>query len=381
MQSRSLPLVPAGACASCAYRDPCGGLEDESSLFGCFVDCGVLCKRDTGGKCDYTCPSKPRQFARRLREVGGLEVRLRGSLRSPASNFQTYVPFIRHGYRRELTLDEKHVAVPTYELVGGAGANYGPRARTARDLRDRLVLRSDAQVLFVSVAPDADLEKYWACANELSVPTKLAQLDLWAMTAPNFSFFDQVPRTQLLYNRARIVRALEALSAAGIPAIPHLNARTMMDWQFWADLLRAHPHVRHVAKEFQTGGRDPACAEEMIVGLRYVQDRVPQDLRPIIVGGTQYAARIARAFPLATFVDSRPFMAAVNRHRFVLDCRGAQWEPSPTKLGEPIDDLLADNIRNYRRYVETLVRTGTNADLPAVAMEEASELLVEGPEE
>lgn len=381
MLSRSLPMsAPAGACGSCVYRDPCGGLEDESSLFGCFVDCGVLCKRDTGGRCDYTCPAKPREFARRLREVGGLEGRPREAFRSPTSDFPTYVPFIRHGYRRDLTLADEHIAVPTFELVGGAGANYGPRSRTAHDLRDRLALRRDAQVLFVSVAPDAELERYWACANELSIPAKLARLALWGVTAPNYSFFDQVPRTQLLYNRARIIRALEALTVAGVPAIPHLNARTRMDWRFWADVLRAQPQVRYVAKEFQTGGRDPEQAQEMLTGLRYVQDRIQQDLRPIIVGGTQYATMIARHFPLATFVDSRPFMAAVHRQRFVLDCRGAQWEPSPTAPQEPIDDLLADNIRNYRRYVERLVREGRAQCMmppPAVAVEDASELLVE----
>ncbi|WP_236519216.1 DUF4417 domain-containing protein [Sandaracinus amylolyticus] len=276
-----------------------------------------------------------------------------------------------------MTLELKHVAVPTFELVSGAGRQYGPRARDGRDLRRRLVLRPDAQVLFVSVARDPEIERYWAHATELNLPERLAALGLWGMTAPNFSFFDDMPRTQILYNTARIVRATEALSKAGVPSVLHLNALTKADLRFWVSLLRDHPQMVYVAKEFQTGARsDRVRAERMIDGLEFIQARVPQELRPIVIGGTQYTRRLVSSFPRATFIDSRPFMNAVNRQRFVFDAAGARWEKCPTAPDEPIDDLLASNIAAYSRYVAAL-GNGAIDDAAAACVEASDESLTE----
>lgn len=381
MKTSSLAVLPpAGFCSKCAYRGPCGGLDRHPSLFGCFIDCGRTCAPGAGRSCDATCPKRPMQFARRWAEVGGWPGRRPANpLRAPMGTPPRYVPFIRHGSRRDELLDLGFVAVPTFELVGGAGPNYGPRAKDGRDLRARLRLRDDAQLLFVSVAPDGDLEKYWASATELAVPSKIAELNLWGMTAPNYSFFDLVPRTQILYNRARIVCATEALSEAGVPGILHVNAKTSSDWQFWADLLRDHPQIRFVAKEFQTGARyDREVAEQMIAGLAAIQEHVPQDIHPIVVGGTQYASLIARVFRNVTFVDSRPFMNAVHRHRFVFDVLGARWEASPTGPEEGLEELLAHNIFHYARYVDALTRISpSDAAFAQASVEDDDELLVD----
>ena len=202
----------AGFCRSCAYQDPCGGLDGEPDLFGCFVECGQTCNVGTVSGCDYTCPSRPRQFARRMAEVGGLGFRGPSTpLVSPSRDLPRYVPIIHHHYRRDFRLDVEHVAIPTFCVVRGAAGAYGPSVRDAADLRDRLLLRADANVIFLSVDEDAHLERYWGLATELGVPSRIAPLGLWGMTAPNFSFFDRAPRTHIIYNRARIVRAAESL--------------------------------------------------------------------------------------------------------------------------------------------------------------------------
>lgn len=379
----SLAVVAPGHCRTCAYVGPCGGLDEQHSLFGCFVDCAQACVVDGPGRCDYTCPKKPGQFARRWFEVGGWPPRIpTAPLLNPAGGLPRYIPVIRHPYRREMIVDLEYVALPTFEMVGGAVARYGPRATDGPDLRSRALLRADSKVLFVSVARDEELEKFWHLATERNVPARLTSLNLWAMTTPNFSYFLRAPRTHILHNTARILRCAEALSAAEVPPILHLNWLTDADWQLWVRVLRAHPQVRFVCKEFQTGGRDPRRAGAMIEGLRRMQDRVEQDLHPIIVGGTQYATRILRGFPSATFVDSRPFMCTVARRRLEIRWPSVEWVPAPTEIGEPLDSLLAYNLRAYARYVDLLAEdlrpSPSDANAVAIAaMEDEDQLLAQ----
>jgi hypothetical protein len=264
--------------------------------------------------------------------------------------------------------------------VGGGGARYGARVQDAAELRDRFLLGDRTKPLLVSVATDPELEKYWAHESEHDVPSQLSALEPWAMTTPNFSFFDQVPRPHILHNRARIVSSALALSAGGVASILHVNAQTPADWRFWAELLRNQPHVRFVAKEFQTGTRnDWRRANEMIDGLRSVRDAIGRELHPIIVGGTQYAPHITKHFSAATFVDSRPFMCTMKRRRLELNWPLVRWVENPTPEGAALDDLLEHNIRAYTRYVERLrviaIDDPKDAAITAASIEEDDELL------
>jgi hypothetical protein len=255
------------------------------------------------------------------------------------------------------------IAISTFDLVGGRSANvYGPKVRTMVDLRARFQIGSSSQVLLVSVAPDADLERYWAYRNSRSVPAALRALGIVAVTIPNFSFFQDAPRTHTIRNRRRMEIVAEELSAAGIAVIPHLNALTRADWNYWADYLRRHESVTCVAKEFQTGLRDPALANEAIGAISQLEEKIGRPLHLIAVAGGGCVPQLARTFGRFTVVDSMPFMKTMKRRKLVVHGK-VRWRRLRVPL---VDDLLAHNVEGYTAHMEETAARFRQLQLPEI---------------
>lgn len=345
LQTASLPAV---SCARCAFLPECGGLE-RPEFFGCFGACGSGCSVES--PCDWTCPRRP-DFVHRVREVGGLG-RPAGFVQPiSASDLPLYVPMVRHGSKREYCLPTKVVALSIEDVLKeNQFGIYGPIEYERQALLDRFGLRSDAAVLLVSVAEDAVLERFWEKKVDHDVPRRLANLGLLGMTVPNFSFFSDAPRTHTLWNRGRMLRVAEALSAAGVAIAPHLNATVSEDWEHWYKLLKEQPMIRYVVKEFQTGLRNPELANKALLDLCKLQDRVGRDLHPIIVGGARFVRELRRAFRTVTFVDSEPFLKTVSRRRAVRRAGNLDWDPAPTPPDVMLDELLEDNVQTYATYL------------------------------
>ena len=199
---------------------------------------------------------------------------------------------------------------------------------------------------------DHFLEKYWRYARAHRTAEQLAELGLFGMTVPNFSYFSDAPRTDILYNRRRGMIVASQLSAAGVGVIPHLNALTPGDWDLWARLLNDQPQLRFVAKEFQTGLSHLRRGEDAIRDLARLQDRAGHELHPILIGAGRYVADATRYFRRFTIVDSRPFMGTVKRRRFIPNGQDEQeWVKNPTEKGDPLDSLLGLNLRNYSHAI------------------------------
>jgi len=181
------------------------------------------------------------------------------------------------------------VALSTFDFVKRSREGYGPTSRTAADLCKRFRLRPDAKILLVSVATDRKLEAYWSYRSLYNAPIALALLGPVGITVPNFSFFNDAPRPHTLWNRRRMEVVARELSLAGARVIPHLNAATEADWQFWTSMLRERTDIRVIAKEFQTGNAPPERAVAAIQRLARLQRDLKRLLHPLLVG----AARLA----------------------------------------------------------------------------------------
>jgi hypothetical protein len=254
-------------------------------------------------------------------------------------------------------LDAPIVAISTFDVLRLRGQVYGPRASTPKDLRALFGLRPGTRILLVSVAKDKLLERYWTNRKADQAPTALAKLDVLGATVPNFSFFNDAPRTHTLWNRRRMQIAAEEFSAAGLPVVPHLNAQTQADRNFWAALLCEQPGIRYITKEFQTGN---APLEQGLRALRFIrelQEKAKRSLHPILIGGARYAEFAAHDFDRFTIVDSVPFMKTIKRQRYIAP-RGlrARWKKRSLPKGAVLDDLLQYNVDSYsqlmRRRVE-----------------------------
>jgi hypothetical protein len=343
--SKFLPVAATTptTCPSCAYLLACGGLEQQS-LFGCFSACGSC--REGGRNCDYTCPSKP-GFLQDFAEIGGFHPQQRRELPGPSEELPTYVPLIRHGYRRDTPLPLPMVGLNTFEVLDMKCAS---RELSPEDLRHRFRVSSDARMLLISVAQDRYVESFWEHRTVAKLRI-LNELGVAAITTPNFSFFDDAPRLHSIRNFWRIVRSAEDLADAGLSPIVHVNALSREDWKQWAEMLRKNPAIRYVCKEFQTGLRDSRRATEALDGLRGLQQSVGRALHPVIVGGRRVVSRVAASFDHFTVADSVPFMATVNRKRITWTGTAIIEEDQPTEPEESLDELLQANVRAYTRLV------------------------------
>jgi Domain of unknown function (DUF4417) len=322
---------------------------DELRLWGCFIKCSN-CDPAT---CDWTCPKNTVQFVNRFREVGGWPPKPLQNILTPKNlHLPIYLPQIHNGHCRNEELAETIVAVPTFSILKRReNGGYGPIKSNGSALRKTLKLSEGTKILLISVAEDHHLERFWHYAEDCDVGAALRDLNIEAITAPNFSLFSDVPRPHSIWNLARICRATEYLSSSGINVIPHINAMTKLDWDYTKQMLENHQHISHVVKEFQTGGRNKEKAMASIHGLADLRDSIGRDFHVIAVGGNQYAPVFRKYFSKITFVDSAPFIKTHKRRKLVESGKSRpRWMKYGTEAGEPLDNLLRENIELYRTW-------------------------------
>lgn len=336
---KNLPVVNLDVeCDRCVQVSECGGLTGLDRYEGCFVACR---QRGCRGGLGWTCPCRPAEYIHRMRSVGGMGTFLPPKLLPATADLPLFIPTIHHASRREGTLNFPVVAIPLRFVL--------PLLRKNGDinsLRKAFGLGEGVVPILLGVSRDFVLEDYWANRSEFDWPTRLVQLGFQTATSPNYSFFRDAPEPDIIYNRRRILITSGELSSAGISTILHLNALTTFDWKYWSYLLSQQTGIVYVAKEFQTGLHCCDEGKKAIYELARLQDQVGRELRPVIIGGTQYLEIIARYFKTPTFIESSSFMRTVNRQRAIhVESKSRiRWQQALTTKEEPLDDLLSHNV-------------------------------------
>jgi hypothetical protein len=310
----------------------------------------------TPENCDWTCtnPTKVDTFVDRWREVGGFPAHPTKTLTAPVvSDFPPYIPMVQHGYKFAQPLSLPTVALPTFKVLKRRrNGTYGRQIMGNRALRQEFGVTAGSRVLLVSVAKDKHLEAYWRARRLEDVPRQIAAMGVDAVTIPNFSFFEDAPRTHVLWNLRRMAKVAEELSEAGVAVIPHVNALADADWDYWFNLLTTQPQIRFVAKEFQTGLARKVVGRRAFENLCSLQDRVGRPLHPILIGGGRFASDLPRYFAQFTIIDSIPFMRTINRQVAVISDRGnLRWSLKETPAKEPLNALWSTNIEQYKKWL------------------------------
>lgn len=281
-----------------------------------------------------------------------------------------YVPMLRHGSKRSEAFQNPIVALSTFDVLRGRRTGYGTCIPTADELRVRYRLRPDAQVLLVSVAKDRYLEEYWSNRNLHQVPDALARLAPLGITMPNYTSFVDAPSIHTHWNLRRMRKNAEELSAAGIAVVPHLNARTRDDWDFWATLLEAQPTIRYVCKEFQTGLSRYEVGARHLWRMDDLQHKLGRALHPILVGGGRFAHVAARYFEKFTIIDSVPFIKTIKRkHGTQITEAHLRWNTNKLPKGASLDSLLEHNSTMYSRVLRERIDLAKRLEQSATQLE------------
>jgi hypothetical protein len=261
-------------------------------------------------------------------------------------------------------LEAKVVALSLFQILGRQrGGAYGVKYQTAADLRAAYRLAPDTRIILVGVDEDPPLERFWQYHRTHHTCEALATLGL-EVTVPNYSFFNCVPRFQILRNRKRILLVTERLSQAGVRVAPHLNAITKTDWAFWLAFLREHTEVTTLTLEFRTGPlANHAVGQRAFDDLDDILDRVGRPLHILLVGAARFYLQARERRWNFTVIDSNPFMYAQKR-KLIAKCASGSYELKsvPTQPGSSVYHLFEANVRVYEKML--LACTDAPRELP-----------------
>jgi hypothetical protein len=228
---------------------------------------------------------------------------------------------------------------------------YARDCASPSSVRHRFQLAKNTRIIAVGVARDDWLERWWADFRQQAA--FLQQIDVAAVTVPNFSVFTDAPRHQTLIHIARMHHFAERLTNDGLSVIPHLYAETPEDWGRWAEFLSNQRHVRFLAVEFQTGLRVRRRAIEFIQEVANLQRSIGRPLHLLAIGGARYVPELQQTCASFTVLDSQPFMKALYRRAYRhLPPHDFAWVRKFTRDKEPIDALFEHNMIEYPRRLD-----------------------------
>jgi hypothetical protein len=179
-------------CGGCYLRNICGGLRVK----GPALDCQRFCCHEPD--CQVVCFNSPAIYAKRLKEIGGFE--LDQIPKCEAVEFERsrgFVPLIHHASSRRELLQNDAVAVSLFELVDRDGA---PKYFSRQEIVANFRVSPKAKLFVSGVQKDHLLERIWRSQHRNSIAAMLKSLEVELFTPPNFSVYNNVPRSENLYN-------------------------------------------------------------------------------------------------------------------------------------------------------------------------------------
>jgi hypothetical protein len=343
-------------CIPCPFLKVCGGISVGRGRFDCMQYC---C--GTPATCDAVCPATPSRFSWRVREINGFglnNVRRFHSL--GPSPLPEAIPMIYHGSRRQTSFAYDAVAISLYHLYDRRTGAVKFSSR--EEIADRFKFDPNTNLVLSGVAQDRSVENWWRVASDETLRS-LKRLGIYIVTVPNFSVFTNRPRFDDLHSIKRIVLTWERFMSAGIQAALQVNARTDHDYVRLGNFISARPEVEYISFEFGTGAGWPDRLEWHVRNLCRLGKSVNHDLRLIIRGGLHAIPRLREAFSSVNVIETSSFTKTWSRQRASLSEGKLVWKASPSKPGEPLDELFESNVTYFRKYIRALNRVGREDSL------------------
>ena len=337
-------------CIGCVDRETCGGIRKEQHSYSCLDDC---CGKPA--TCDGMCPRSPLGFMERMREVNGLELdNLPRAKRCAATGIPSYVPYLYSHYRRAVPLEIPAVALPLRRFFRSNGQ---PTFTSRAEVEATFGIAPNTRIVLVGSGRDKPIEDWWWLSGKRPpIIAALRALGVALVTGPNYSIFTDEVRWNDMYNMKRIGIAWQEIVAGGVPSAYHLNARTPHDYRRLASFIAAREEVSDVSFEFKTGGAWPQRRSFHLAELVQLAERVERPLHLVMVGGITAIPMLAPAYAQLTYIDTSAYMNTIYRQRLYRANDGKMKKaPQLTLTGQPIDDLLVENIATMRSRVEGLI--------------------------
>ena len=356
-----LHQVPLG-CVACRERSVCGGLAVQASVWNCLSLC---CMKPQN--CDRVCRNNP-DFANRVHETGGFSLMTlppRPVLAAPT--LPMVIPEVFHNGARQRAFAPPMASISLYRMFDRRTGN--PRFQSHADLCSRFSIAEGTPIVLTGIQRDRPLERWWELGKEKRRNIIRSAYDCGVVlaTVPNYSLFLDRPRWDDLHAIMRIALIYQEFLETGMPAALHVNGRTEMDFRRWAQFIAAHPEVTHLSYEFTTGTGRPERRRQHAAWLCGLASTVGRPLHLLVRGGVEVVPELCSSFAGVTFLETTTFLKTMMRFRAV---KGPTifWWPSPTAVGQPLDDLYEGNWEVVRGWLSELVRRSSQTCVPESAI-------------
>lgn len=327
-------------CAVCPDGTVCGGLHIDHHLFNCLDHC---CGNPEN--CDSVCRNKPKDFPRRVREIGGFKFdNIPRSKPLPVTLLSQIVPILYNGNRRHKEFSAPMVCLPLYQII--TRQNGKLKWFDREKLIKSFCISDKTQIILTGTAKDSPLERWWALGQKKRLETIrfLREVGVKLVTTPNYSLFTDQPRWGDLHSMKRIAIVHEEFLRAGMPAALHVNARTDRDWERWTEYIQPRTEVTHIAFEYKTGAGWAKRIDWQTDQLVKMAKSVDRPLHLVVRGASRVLLKLRGGFEKITLMDTTTFVKTVKRQSASISSNGkVKWEPSPTPQNAPLDELLDRN--------------------------------------
>ncbi|MEX5636680.1 DUF4417 domain-containing protein [Parafrankia sp. FMc2] len=326
---RSLPLLTPAAgchCPTCPFfthnpaaAEPiCGGSNSDCSYCGCARTEARAVPGDRTVAC-HTCPIRcgsRTDIAAWMADVGGTltfdDIVISGQL---PSGLPRYIPQVDGSAIADF---DAELAWPAYavglrRVFSPDTFTVYPKFAAASGAHDALGLRPGQRAVLVGYGTDPLVEAFWSRRRVARLVEQIAAQRWDLVLAPNYSLYQNQPRTEHLINFRRNLMIAAEFGAAGVTAAPNLYWMRLEDLDRYLGWL-ADVTPPAVAINLQTFRQASSWETYALPGLAYLAAALPPSL-PVILTGT---SRVDRITTLAGLFGDRLILVSQNAAQYAL---------------------------------------------------------------
>ena len=254
----------------------------DGSCSGCSL-CDVSfckCGKETLNRCLVRCPQKLGTF-KSIEDIKVTHI----LEENDTYDLPTYIPVMPDKVRSEFHFSEVNNTVGVHgEFLLSADGRNVSSVYKMKGYKGALNLPDDVMGILEFYIKDRALEGFWE--NRKVLYKQLKKQNFKAIITPNFSVYEDAPRSEHLYNIQRAKKVYNEMIQEKLPAVLDVIWATNEDLEFWINEINKS-NIKTIAFSFMnvdTRLKASNAWRHYLFGYKILISRISQDIEIIIAG-------------------------------------------------------------------------------------------------